>query len=377
MLKCMVELMYIEFTDAGMVVPDTLTIGYIDGDGIGPEITKAMIDVVNSAIELAYGGNKSIEWHRILIGSEAYDKFGTYIPEDSIKEIQKMSVVMKSTLNLMPDNRDINTVLRRRLGLYSNIRMLKYIPGMDVRINTFNRLNLTIVRDSLPNTHIFYHSSESTDDLIKFISDNYDLNITPDSEIYMITQSKFRTRKIAKQAIQYSKRKGNGKITIVESQQNPEFAQWCLEELSKHEDINYEIMKTRQFMQKIIISPENFEVILLDNILSRTLVDYLMGAINTEYGCSMGDECAVFEAVQSSLPSEAGYDAADPLSFILSGCAMLRHIGWDEATKIIENAISAAFMDNKIPKDITSRTDINPIKCSEFSLEIIKRMDGI
>ncbi|EQB74520.1 MAG: hypothetical protein AMDU4_FER2C00005G0018 [Ferroplasma sp. Type II] len=369
--------MYIEFTDAGMVVPDTLTIGYIDGDGIGPEITKAMIDVVNSAIELAYGGNKSIEWHRILIGSEAYDKFGTYIPEDSIKEIQKMSVVMKSTLNLMPDNRDINTVLRRRLGLYSNIRMLKYIPGMDVRINTFNRLNLTIVRDSLPNTHIFYHSSESTDDLIKFISDNYDLNITPDSEIYMITQSKFRTRKIAKQAIQYSKRKGNGKITIVESQQNPEFAQWCLEELSKHEDINYEIMKTRQFMQKIIISPENFEVILLDNILSRTLVDYLMGAINTEYGCSMGDECAVFEAVQSSLPSEAGYDAADPLSFILSGCAMLRHIGWDEATKIIENAISAAFMDNKIPKDITSRTDINPIKCSEFSLEIIKRMDGI
>ncbi|WP_290705301.1 isocitrate/isopropylmalate family dehydrogenase, partial [Ferroplasma sp. Type II] len=151
----------------------------------------------------------------------------------------------------------------------------------------------------------------------------------------------------------------------------------CWEEASKHEDINYEIMKTRQFMQKIIMSPENFEAVLLDNVLSRTLVDYLMGAINTEYGCSMGDECAVFEAVQSSLPSEAGYDAADPLSFILSGCAMLRHIGWNEATKIIEKAISAAFMDNKIPKDITSRTDINPIKCSEFSSEIIKRMDGI
>jgi isocitrate dehydrogenase len=373
----MVNLMYIEFADTGMVVPDTLTIGYIDGDGIGPEITKAMIDVINSAIELAYKGDKSIEWHKILVGTEAYEKFGTYLPEDSIKEIQKMCVVMKSTLNLMPDNRDINTILRKRIGLYSNIRILRYIEGMDININTFNRLNLTIIRDSLSNNHIFYHSSESTDDLIKFISDNYNVNITPDSEIYMVAQSKFRTRKIAKQAIQYSQRNGKSKITIVGSPQNPEFANWCIEEISKQEEVGYEVLKTRSFLKKLITSPDSFEIVLLDNILSRTMVDYFAAAINVEYGASVGDECAIFEAVQSSLPSEAGYDAADPLSFILSGCTMLTYIGWADATKIIENAISAAFKDNKIPRDLTTRSDINPIKCSEFSSEIIKRMTGI
>ncbi len=376
MLVCMVKLMYIEFTDTGMVVPDTLTIGYIDGDGIGPEITGAMIDVINSAIELAYKGGKSIEWHKILIGTEAYEKFGTYLPEESIKEIQKTYIVMKSTLNFMPDNRDINTILRKRLGLYSNIRILKYIDGMDIRIDTFNRLDLTIIRDSIPNSHIFYHSSESTDDLIRFISDNYDLNITPDSEIYMMAQSKFRTRKVTKQAIQYSRKNGKNKITIVESQQNPEFAHWCVEEASMQEYVGYEVMKTQRFMRRLIASPENFEVVLLDNTLSRTLVDYLAGAINIEYGASMGDECAIFEAVQSSLPSEAGYDTADPLSFILSGCEMLMHIGWAEAAEIIEKAISAAFKGNKIPKGITITPDINPIKCSEFSSEIIKRMNG-
>jgi isocitrate dehydrogenase len=368
--------MYIEFTDTGMVVPDTLTIGYIEGDGVGPEITEAMIDVVNSAIELAYRGGKSIEWHKVLLGTEAYEKFGTYIPEDSIREMQKIYIVMKSTLNLMPDNRDINTMLRKRLGLYSNIRIMKYIPGMEIKINTFDKLNLTVIRDSLPNTHVFYRSSESTDDLIKFIADNYDMNITPDSGIYMVTQSKFRTRKIVKQALQYCKKNNGKKITIVDSPQNQEFAQWCSEEIAKQEDVSYEVLKTRTFMRKILASPENFEIVLLDNILGRVLIDYLMGAINTEYGSSMGDECALFEAVQSSSPAEAGYDVADPLSFILSGCVMLRHIGWDEAAGIIEKAISGAFADNKIPKDLTSRTDITPIKCSEFSSEIINRMDG-
>ncbi len=376
MLVSMVNLMYIEFTDSGMVVPDVLTIGYIDGDGIGPEITGAMIGVVNSAIELAYKGSRSIEWHKILIGTEAYEKFGTYVPEDSIKEIQKMYIAMKSTLNFMPDKRDLNTILRKRLGLYSNIRILKYIEGMDIPVNTFNRLNLTIIRDSTPNSHIFYHSSESTDDLIRFISDNYGLNITPDSGIYMMPQSKFRTRKIAKQAVRYSRRNGKKKITILESQQNHEFANWCIEEASAQEDVGYEVVKTREFMKRLIASPEDFEVILVDNVLSQTLVDYLAGTINIEYGSSIGDECAVFEAVQSSLPSEAGYDAADPLSFILSGCEMLMHIGWVEAAQIIEKAISAAFKDNKIPKDINTKPDISPIKCSEFSSEIIKRMNS-
>jgi isocitrate dehydrogenase len=366
--------MNIEFTDAGMVVPDNLTVGYIDGDGIGPEITKSMIDVVNSAIELAYGGKKSIEWQKILIGAEAYEKLGTYLPEDSIKDIQKIHIAMKSTLNIMPDHRDTNAILRKRLGLYSNVRVLEYLDGMDTVISTFKRLKLAVIRDSLPGIHVFYSSSESTDDIIKFIMDNYDINITKDSEIYMATQSKFRAKKIARYAIQYCKEHGNQKITIVENRHGPEFAQWCSEEISRQNDISYEIIKDRRFMKNILSSPENYEVILIDNILGDTFIDYLMGAINIEYGSSIGDECAIFEAVQSSLPSEAGYDIADPLSFILSGSEMLMHIGWKDAAKIIKDAISSAFKDNKIPGDLVSRAGITPVKCSEFSTEIINRM---
>ncbi|WMT51723.1 MAG: isocitrate/isopropylmalate family dehydrogenase [Ferroplasma sp.] len=371
----MAHLMYVKFTDAGMVVPDMLTVGYIEGDGIGPEITGAMIDVINSAIELAYGGSKSIEWRKILIGNDAYEKFGIYIPDESINEIQKTSIVMKSTLNLMPDNRDINTILRKRLGLYANLRMVKYIPGMEILVKSFDRINITVIRNSFASNHVFYHSSESTDDLIKFISENYDLTITPDSGIYMFSQSKFRTLKVVKQAVNYYKKYGHKKITVVDDRENPEFGQWCYDELQRHDGIEFEMIKTREFMKKLVAEPESLDILLMDTVLSRFVLDFLTGAVNIEYGASLGDECSLFEAVQSSSPLEAGYDAADPLSFILSGCSMLRHIGWIEPADIIERAITAAFLDNKIPRDLTGRQDVTPVKCSEFSSEIIKRME--
>ena len=367
--------MYIKFNDSGMVVPDMLTVGYIEGDGIGPEITKVMIDVINSAIELAYGGNKSIEWRKVLIGNEAYEKFGTYIPDESITEMQRMCVVMKSTLNLMPDNRDINTILRKRLGLYTNLRMVKYITGMHVLIKTFDNINITVIRSSFSNNHIFYHSSDSTDDMIKFLSDNYDMNITADSGIYLVSQSKFRTVKIVKQAVNYYKKHNHRKITVIDNIENPEFGQWCYDELGRHDGIAYEIIKTRTFMKKLLMEPETLDIVLIDTALSRLVLDFLTGAINVEYGASMGDECALFEAVLSSSPLEAGYDLADPLSFILSGCAMLNHIGWEPAASIIEKAISAAFLDNKIPGDLAGNKGVTPIKCSEFSSEIINRME--
>ena len=375
MLICMVHLMYVEFTDTGMVVPDMLTIGYIEGDGIGPEITKAMIDVINSAIELAYGGEKSIEWHKILIGNDAYEKYGTYIPDESIKEIQKISIIMKSTLNLMPDNRDINTILRRRLNLYSNLRMVKYISGMDVLVKSFDKIDITVIRSSFARTHVFYHSSESTDDLIKFISDNYDMTITPDSGIYMFSQSKFRTLKVVKQAVNYYKKYNRKKLTIVDDRENPEFGQWCYDELEKYDNVEYEIIKTRMFIKKLLVEPESLDIIMMDTVLSRFVLDFLTGVINIEYGASMGDQCALFEAVQSSSPLEAGYDAADPLSFILSGCSMLRHVGWEIPANIVEKAISAAFLNGKIPRDLTGRQDITPVKCSEFASEIVKKME--
>ncbi len=375
MLLCMVNSMYVEFNDSEILVPDMLTVGYIEGDGIGPEITKAMIDVINSAIELAYGGEKSIEWRKVLIGNDAYEKYGTYIPDESIHDMQKICIVMKSTLNLMLDNRDINTLLRKRLGLYANLRMVKYLPAMEVLVKSFDKINITVIRNSFSSNHVFYHSSESTDDLIKFISENYDMNITPDSGIYMFSQSRFRTIKVVKQAVRYYKKYNHKKITIVDDLENPEFGQWCYDELARHDGVEYEILKTRIFMKKLLTEPENMDIILMDTVLSRFALDFLTGAINVEYGASMGDECALFEAVQSSSPLEAGYDAADPLSFILSGCAMLRHIGWEIPANIIEKAISAAFLDNKIPRDLTGRQDINPVKCSEFSSEIINRME--
>lgn len=369
--------MNIEFNDDGMKIPDILTIGYIEGEGIGPEITSAMIKIVNSSIELAYTGSKSIEWKKILIGKDAYEKYNKYIPDESIEEIKKNVIVMKSTLNLLPDKDDINTLLRKKLGLYANIRVIKHFTGMKTDIENFNKINITIIRDSLNQSYSFYNSLDETKDLIKYISENYDININEDSEITMITQSKFRTKKIMKKIIEFYKINKNRRIAIVYSDLNQEFLEWCNEELKKESDVTYEVFNFKDFIKKLINNPEYFDLVFLDNIINKTVIDYIINMVNVEYGCSIGDKCLMFEAVHSSSPDEEGYDIADPLSFILSGSLMLKYIGWNEASKIIENAVKQAFIDNKIPEDYIDTEKFTPIKCSEFTDEVIKRMKKI
>jgi len=369
--------MNIEFNDDGMKIPDILTIGYIEGEGIGPEITSAMIKIVNSSIELAYTGSKSIEWKKILIGKDAYEKYNKYIPDESIEDIKKNVIVMKSTLNLLPDKDDINTLLRKKLGLYANIRVIKHFTGMKTDIENFNKINITIIRDSLNQSYSFYHSLDDTKDLIKYISENYDININEDSEITMITQSKFRTKKIMKKIIEFYKINKNRRIAIVYSDLNQEFLEWCNEELKKETDVTYEVFNFKDFIKKLINNPEYFDLVFLDNIINKTVIDYIINMVNVEYGCSIGDKCLMFEAVHSSSPDEEGYDIADPLSFILSGSLMLKYIGWNEASKIIENAVKQAFIDNKIPEDYIDTEKFTPIKCSEFTDEVIKRMKKI
>lgn len=366
--------MHIEIKNGVMEIPDNLSIGYIDGDGIGPEITEAMIKVINSSLELAYSGAKSIEWIKIPAGKESFLKSGKYLPEESLESIRKLVITMKSTLNILPDKRDINMLLRKRLGLYSNVRVIKYLPGIEISVNSFKKLNITVFRDSINTSHIFYHSSESTDDLLGFLSENYDMKITPDSSIFMVSQSRYRTEKVVRLAAEYYKRNGSKKITVLDNPSNPEFVEWCLGELQKHDNVNFEAIGINRFMKKLLTEPESFDIIILDNIVNKIIVDYIAYAINIEYGASIGDDCALFEAVQNSMPSAGGYDVADPLSFILSGSMMLKYIGWKDAGEIIENAVVSSFLDNKIPGDLTFREDINPVKCSEFSDELIKRM---
>ncbi len=367
-------IMYIEFNDDGMKIPDNLTVGYIEGEGIGHEITAEMIKVINSSIELAYSGDKSIEWKKILIGRDAYEKYNKYIPDESIEEIRKCAVTMKSTLNLLPDKNDINTLLRKKLGLYANIRIIKYLPGINVNIKSFDKINITIIRDSINGNYSFYHSMDNTKDLIAYISENYDININEDSEITMITQSKFRTKKIIKKIIDFYKINRNRKITVVYSDLNPEFLDWCEEELKKVRDVPYESLKFNDFIKRLINNPEDFDLVFLDNIINRTVINYIINIINVEYGYSIGDQCILFEAIQSSSPDEAGYDIADPLPFILSGSSMLRYVGWNEASRIIENAVQQAFMENKMPKNYINIEKAEPLKCSQFADEVIKRM---
>ncbi|MEM0139035.1 MAG: isocitrate/isopropylmalate family dehydrogenase [Ferroplasma sp.] len=366
--------MQIQFSEGNLNVPANATIGYIDGEGIGPEITEAMIDVINSSLELAYSGERSIEWNRIIVGSSAFEKYGTYMPEESIEQIRKLAIVMKSTLNIIPDKSDLNMLLRRRLGLYANVRIIKHLPGIGMASNIFDKLNITIFRDSINTSHIFYHSTDSTDDLIKFLSENYDIKIAPDSGIFMVSQSKFRTKKLVRLAINYYKRSNSKKITVVDNPSSPEFAQWCREEIDRCDAVDHEYIGINSFLKRLANTPESFDIVILDNIIDKIIIDYMVSAINIEYGASIGDECALFEAVQNSMPSSEGYDTADPLSFILSGSLMLRYIGWNEAAEIIDNAIVQAFLNGQIPRGIAGRSDIKPVKCSEFSDALIKRM---
>ncbi len=398
---------YIEVKEDGTLsVPDHATIGYIEGDGIGPDISKTSIEVINAAVETAYGGKKSIEWKKVLVGDEAYEQKGNRLPEESLNDLKKCVVSLKGPLTtpIGEGFRSLNVTLRQYLDLYANIRPVRYFPGIPSPVVHPELMNMTVFRENTEDLYLgieWKYDSDGAKKLREFLASQFNINLSSDTGIGIKPISRFKSARLVRKAIQYAIANKKKSVTLVHKGNimkytEGAFKEWGYEvarnefgdstvtetEYLKDPEkyANKVVIKDRitdNMFQQVLTRTGEYEVIATMNLNGDYLSDALaaqVGGIGIAPGANIGDKYAIFEAVHGTAPKYAGLDVANPTSLILSGEMMLDHIGWKEASAVLDAAIYQTYKDQKLTQDIARMLNIKPLKCSEFGQEIINRM---
>ncbi|MCL4307082.1 MAG: isocitrate dehydrogenase (NADP(+)) [Candidatus Thermoplasmatota archaeon] len=393
----------------GMQIPSNPTIGYIEGDGIGPDITKASIAAINASLEIAYKGQRNIVWEKVLAGEEAMENTGKHLPQESLDLLKKCVVSIKGPLTtpIGQGFRSLNVTLRQYFDLYANIRPVKFFPGVPSPVKNPEKMNMVVFRENTEDLYMGiewkYDSPEATM-LRKFLSDNFSVNLTDDTGIGIKPISRFRSARLVRKALEYAVQNKRKSVTLVHKGNIMKYTEGAFK------DWGYEVARTEfgdktvteeeylkqpeafpsrivvkdritdNMFQQVLTRTEDYDIIATTNLNGDYLSDALaaqVGGLGLAPGGNVGDVYAIFEAVHGTAPKYAGMDVANPTSLMLSGEMMLRHLGWNEAADILEGAIMSAYKDQKVTQDLARVLNIKALKCSEFASEVIKRMRPI
>ncbi|MCL4331764.1 MAG: isocitrate dehydrogenase (NADP(+)) [Candidatus Thermoplasmatota archaeon] len=393
----------------GMQIPSNPTIGYIEGDGIGPDITKASIAAINASLEIAYKGERNIVWEKVLAGEEAMENTGKHLPQESLDLLKKCVVSIKGPLTtpIGQGFRSLNVTLRQYFDLYANIRPVKFFPGVPSPVKNPEKMNMVVFRENTEDLYMgieWKYDSPEAIMLRKFLSDNFSVNLTDDTGIGIKPISRFRSARLVRKALEYAVQNKRKSVTLVHKGNIMKYTEGAFK------DWGYEVARTEfgdktvteeeylkqpeafpsrivvkdritdNMFQQVLTRTEDYDIIATTNLNGDYLSDALaaqVGGLGLAPGGNVGDVYAIFEAVHGTAPKYAGMDVANPTSLMLSGEMMLRHLGWNEAANILEGAIMSAYKDQKVTQDLARVLNIKALKCSEFSSEVIKRMRPI
>ncbi len=395
--------------DFTLIVPDDPEIAYLEGDGIGPDITKAMLKVVDAAVDRAYNGKRRILWREVLAGEKAYKETGNYLPDETLKIIQECVVAIKGPLTTPVGGgfRSLNVTLRQVLDLYACVRPVRWIPGTPSPVKEPQKVNMVIFRENTEDVYAgieYQAGSPEARKLIEFIRENFGKSIREDSGIGIKPISAFGTKRLVRKAIRYALENGLLSVTLVHKGNIMKFTEGAFRawgyELAKEEfpdvaiaeeeiPVRYPqgvpsgkiIIKDRiadAMFQWALLRPEEYSVLATPNLNGDYLSDALaaqVGGLGMAPGANIGDGYAVFEATHGSAPKYAGMDKANPSSLILSAKMMLEYLGWKEAAQIIWDALAKTIQSKVVTYDLARLLEgAKEVKTSEFAEEIVKNI---
>ncbi|MEM0135115.1 MAG: NADP-dependent isocitrate dehydrogenase, partial [Thermoplasmatales archaeon] len=395
-------IMKITVENNGLIVPNIVDIPYIEGDGIGPDITRATKIVVDEAIRISYGTKRKINWIELMAGEKAFSKFNTHLPDDTVKKMTEYRISLKGPLTTPVGGgfRSINVTLRQIMDLYANVRPVKYYPGLPSPLKNPEKVDMVVFRENTEDVYMgieFPANSKEAEQVIELIS-KLGYNIRKGSGIGIKPISKFGTSRISKMAIDYALSNRRRSVTIMHKGNimkytEGAFKEWAYETAKEYgEKVVNEtdasgknmdgkiIMKDRiadNMFQQILLRPDEYDVILCPNLNGDYISDALaaqIGGIGVAPSGNMGDNYAVFEAVHGSAPKYANLDVADPSSLLLSAVMMLRYIKWNEPANLIEKAFVNTLRDKQVPQDLARHLGVKPLKTSEFGESIVQHM---
>ncbi|MFN3921814.1 MAG: isocitrate dehydrogenase (NADP(+)) [Caldimicrobium sp.] len=395
--------------DFSLIVPDDPEIAYIEGDGIGPDITKAMLKVVNAAVDKAYGGKRRILWREILAGEKAYKETGNYLPEESLNTIKECIVAIKGPLTTPVGGgfRSLNVTLRQVLDLYACIRPVRWIPGTPSPVKEPHKVNMVIFRENTEDVYAgieYPANSPEAKKLIEFIYENFGKKIRVDSGIGIKPISAFGSKRLVRKAIKYALENALPSVTLVHKGNIMKYTEGAFRawgyEVAKEEFLEVTVAEEEipvRFPQGVpqgvvvikdriadamfqwaLLRPEEYSVLATPNLNGDYLSDALaaqVGGLGMAPGANIGDGYAVFEATHGSAPKYANQDKANPSSLILSAKMMLEYIGWKEAANLIWDALAKTIQSKIVTYDLARQMEgAKEVKCSEFAEEIVKNI---
>lgn len=401
----------IEKQDGKLVVSDTPIIPYIEGDGVGVDISPVMRKVVDAAVEKAYQGKKKICWKKIYAGEEAKQKHDNYLPDETVQAIKDHLVAIKGPLTTPVGGgfRSLNVTMRQVMDLYSCVRPVRYYDGTPAPVREPKKLDVVVFRENTEDVYAGIEWKQGTDEckkVIDFINNSMGKKIREDSGIGVKPISITGTKNLVSAAIQYAIDHKRRSVTLVHKGNIMKFTEGAFREwgyeVAKEKfgdkTISEEEVKEKHdgkvpegkvlindriadaMFQQLLLRPDEYDVIATPNLNGDYISDACaaqVGGLGMAPGANINytNGVALFEATHGTAPKHAGQDKVNPGSLLLSACMMLEYIGWEEASDLVKKGLTKAIQSKKVTYDLERIMDgATKLTCSEFGNEIIKNM---
>ena len=397
--------------DHSLNVPDHPIIPFIEGDGIGVDITPVMIKVTDAAVAKAYGGKRSIAWMEIYSGEKSLEVYGEdqWLPEETLEAMREFIVGIKGPMTTPVGGgiRSLNVALRQELDLYVCQRPVRWFTNVPSPVRNPGAVDMVIFRENTEDIYAGVEYQADTADnekLLKFLQEELGVNkirFPQHVGLGIKPISAEGTKRLVRKAIQYALDEGRDSLTLVHKGNIMKFTEGAFKdwgyELAVEEfgaepldggpwhvirqDGKELIIKdviADAMLQQILTRPDEYSVLATMNLNGDYLSDALaaqVGGIGIAPGANIGDEVALFEATHGTAPKYAGQDKVNPGSLILSAEMMLRHLGWTEAADLVIEAMDAAIADKTVTYDFERLMDgATLLSCSGFGDAMISKM---
>jgi len=397
----------------GQVTPNNPIIPFIEGDGIGIDITPVMIKVIDAAVAKAYGGQKKIHWMEVYAGEKSTKLYGPdeWLPKETFDALKEYAVSIKGPMTTPVGGgiRSLNVALRQELDLYQCVRPVQYFKGVPSPLKHPELTNMVIFRENTEDIYAGVEWAANTDavkKVIDFLQKEMGvkkIRFPESSGIGIKPVSVEGTQRLVRAAIKYAIDNDRKSVTIVHKGNIMKFTEglfrdvayevaqkefgaelidggpWChLVNPNTGREIVIKDSIADAFLQQILLRPAEYDVIATTNLNGDYISDALaaqVGGIGIAPGANISDKYACFEATHGTAPKYAGLDKVNPGSLILSAEMMLRHLGWKEAADLVIRSMEAAIGDKKVTYDFARLMDgAEELSCSEFGDAMIARM---
>ncbi len=397
----------------GQAIPDNPIIPFIEGDGIGIDITPVMIKVIDAAVDKAYGGKRKIHWMEVYAGEKSTRLYGPdeWLPKETFDALKEYSVSIKGPMTTPVGGgiRSLNVALRQELDLYQCVRPVQYFKGVPSPLKNPELTNMVIFRE---NTEDIYAGiewavdSEGARKVLKFLKEEMGvrkIRFPESSGIGIKPISVEGTTRLVRAALKYVIANDRKSLTIVHKGNIMKFTEglfrdiaykvaqeefgaqpidggpWChFTNPNTGREVTVKDSIADAFLQQILLRPAEYDVIATTNLNGDYISDALaaqVGGIGIAPGANISDQYACFEATHGTAPKYAGLDKVNPGSLILSAEMMLRHLGWVEAANLVIRSMEAAIGDKQVTYDFARLMDgAEELSCSAFGDAMIARM---